>query len=516
MTNILYNLILMNVSGTIMYLLSRLFKRQKNCIVMHYIMLASAVVIMLVPFQELLGINAFYKVGLPREFISASGYTSGSGYAAVGARSAGMGIAALTVCVWLAGAAVSLARVAVGYSRTRQLLRRITRVSYDERLLEACFSMRERLGIKRAVELRTSGSLNSPLLYGFAHTRIVIPERDFTDTELEMIMAHELTHYRHCDLWISLAAAIAACVNWFNPFVHLLCRELTQACEQCCDASVLALLEPEDRKDYGRLIISVIEDGLKSRLTCTTSMAAPKDSIQQRLMNIVRFRKPSAAVRIAGAVLISACTASSLTVFGFETAVEVLPEEVRESVREKLSEPISWSVGTAPPAEPVTSAAPSAVSLNEVPSAVPEVSLDVPSAVQEYGNERADTENTERESYELEDEIQAEETVQPNAPKIISMPSSSYLLNVKFDESNSVMSDYFRAERDLKLYVSMGTGDILLAVYDADTNEAVYDERERKLTNQSFYIPMRQGQTYYIMMFCDAPEEAKTLYVSAS
>lgn len=380
------------------------------------------------------------------------------------------------------------------------------------------------------MELRTSSSLNSPLLYGFVRTQLVIPERDFTDSELEMIMAHELTHYRHHDLWISLAAAVAACVSWFNPFVHLLCREMAQACEYCCDASVLALLEPEDRKDYGRLIISVIEDSLKSRLTCTTSMAAPKDSIQQRLLNIVRFRKPSAAVRIAGAVLVSACAVSSLTAFGFETAVEALPEEVKESVRDTIGAPVSWSVSTAAPAKtmpaetmPVenvpTETAPAQTEparMNEESPAVPE---NIPAVMPDVRDKRVNTDeptaDTVPEEYELDGyapEVAAEEAPQP---KIISMPSSSYILNVKFDKGSSVMSDYFKAEQDLSMYVSLHSDNILLAVYDADTNEAVYDERERKLTNQSFYIPMRQGQTYYIMMFCDDPEEGQTLYVSA-
>ena len=541
MMRFICELIIMSISGTVMYGFSVLLRGRKYA-AMRYAMLAAAVVIMLVPFNLISFMPKLISVELPGEIVSGTGYTvntpEGTGIKDI--------VIAAVICIWLLGALISGIGVVINYIKTTRILKRITEESYDERILDTYLDVCSMASVRPRAELRVSRYLNSPLLFGVLKPQIIIPSRRFTDTELEMIIAHELIHYKHKDLWIALAAAAAQCVHWFNPFVYFIGTAVTETRELCCDEAVLDLLKPEDKKEYGRVIISVIEDGLKRRLAYTTAMASPKESIQKRLLKIVEFRKPSRAVRLVGAAAVCACTVTSLTAFGFTQAAEAVPTQithqmaqaVRKSPKQTPKAEIEEQTTAAPVIDesvdadvvmpdyaesPVYTYEPMSIEQNIDTEAEPEQSEiyedymeeDETSAEEAVINEAAaESQTDDRPSYSFEN-TEADNTEEKESapqPKTFVLPESAYIFNPDISKGDEVRSDNFYASQDIKLTVRYGAYvNAAIAVYDADSGELVYDNGFRSYA-PSFSMQMPEGSTYYIIV--RGKEENFSIFIS--
>lgn len=542
MMRFICELIIMSISGTVMYGFSVLLRGRKYA-AMRYAMLAAAVVIMLVPFNLISFMPKLISVELPGEIVSGTGYTvntpEGTGIKDI--------VIAAVICIWLLGALISGIGVVRNYIKTTRILKRVTEESYDERILDTYLDVCTMALVRPRAELRVSRYLNSPLLFGVLKPQIIIPSRRFTDTELEMIIAHELIHYKHKDLWIALAAAAAQCVHWFNPFVYLIGTAVTETRELCCDEAVLDLLKPEDKKEYGRVIISVIEDGLKKRLAYTTAMASPKESIQKRLLKIVEFRKPSRAVRLVGAAAVCACMVTSLTAFGFTQAAEAVPTQithqmaqaVRKSPKQTPKAEIEEQTTAAPVIDesvdadvvmpdyaesPVYTYEPMSIEQNIDTEAEPEQSKiyedymeeDETSAEEAFINEAAaeesQTDDRPRYSFENTAADNTEEKESAPQPKTFVLPESAYIFNPDINKGDEVRSDNFYASQDIKLTVRYGAYvNAAISVYDADSGELVYDNGFRSYA-PSFSMQMPEGSTYYIIVRGKA--ETFSLFIS--
>ena len=80
---------------------------------------------------------------------------------------------------------------------------------------------------------------------------IVIGRRDYSEEELQLILAHERAHVRQHHTAEMLFVQLLKCVLWFNPFVWLYEQELRQVHEYLADDVVL---RQSDRTEYLRLL----------------------------------------------------------------------------------------------------------------------------------------------------------------------------------------------------------------------------------------------------------------------
>jgi beta-lactamase regulating signal transducer with metallopeptidase domain len=105
----------------------------------------------------------------------------------------------------------------------------------------------------RAVRAGRAG----PAVVGVLRPRIVTP-RDFagryTPREQSVVLAHEETHIARQDSRINAVVALARCVNWFNPLVHVLGHYLRIDQELACDAQVMAA-HPAARRSYAEAML---------------------------------------------------------------------------------------------------------------------------------------------------------------------------------------------------------------------------------------------------------------------
>jgi len=82
-----------------------------------------------------------------------------------------------------------------------------------------------------------------PAVVGIVNPRIVLPsdfEQRYTPAERDLVIAHERAHIEAFDAQINAAAALAQCLNWFNPLFHVARAALRVDQELACDARVMA------------------------------------------------------------------------------------------------------------------------------------------------------------------------------------------------------------------------------------------------------------------------------------
>lgn len=98
----------------------------------------------------------------------------------------------------------------------------------------------------------------SPELFGAYNTALVLPKDILSNKEeLKFACCHELEHYRSYDLWLKLFADLTLCIQWFNPLVHLLHKELILAFEMSNDRKVMHGCTEAQRMNYALSIIKI-------------------------------------------------------------------------------------------------------------------------------------------------------------------------------------------------------------------------------------------------------------------
>ncbi|MDQ2819743.1 MAG: M56 family metallopeptidase [Pseudomonadota bacterium] len=101
----------------------------------------------------------------------------------------------------------------------------------------------------------------SPLLLGLFKPRLLLPRHlhSFAPLQQELVVEHELTHWRRRDLYWSAAAVLLQSLFWFNPFMYLLRARLGWAQEFGCDRDVLRGRPQGERRAYAAALVAQLK-----------------------------------------------------------------------------------------------------------------------------------------------------------------------------------------------------------------------------------------------------------------
>lgn len=222
--------------------------------------------------------------------------------------------------VWLAGALVLLIRKIMVYRGFVNFVKTGGSEVSDINLLNRLAQYGEDVGVKVPVELYVNSSVSSPLLIGFFRPCIVIPTVDWPDTYLRYAILHELVHYRHRDMFYKWMVQITLCLHWFNPFVHLMCREINRACELACDETIISRLGAEERKNYGEMLLKAIGIGGGCHNSIgSMTLYENKKMIKERLGAIMSFKKKSLWVTLGSILFVIGLLGVSTVVGAYAT-----------------------------------------------------------------------------------------------------------------------------------------------------------------------------------------------------
>ncbi|MBU2113502.1 MAG: TonB family protein [Gammaproteobacteria bacterium] len=106
---------------------------------------------------------------------------------------------------------------------------------------------------------RQADDNSGPYITGLFVPRILLPHDffiRFDATQQQLILQHELTHWRRGDLHLNYLALLLLCLSWFNPLCWLAYSRYRQAQELACDAVVTQHASKAERIAYGYALLS--------------------------------------------------------------------------------------------------------------------------------------------------------------------------------------------------------------------------------------------------------------------
>lgn len=234
--------------------------------------------------------------------------------------------------LWLGTAFIILIRKITIYQSFVKYIKAGSKEAEEIKLLELLSKIGTELGIKRPVELYTDSLASSPLLLGFFHPCIILPEGEWQEEDLGYIARHELIHYKRGDMIYKWLVQTVLCLHWFNPLVYRMEREINRACELACDEAVLELLDGRGRRSYGDMLLRAMERGgsYKDSLASLT-LNEGAELLKERLGAIMDFKKISRGMRGRSLFLavLFAAGAVEMGAYAGSAAREIVPAEVK-------------------------------------------------------------------------------------------------------------------------------------------------------------------------------------------
>ncbi|HEY2840304.1 MAG TPA: M56 family metallopeptidase [Pirellulales bacterium] len=178
------------------------------------------------------------------------------------------------IALWIAGAAFTLGRQALGFARGVRLLRQTALIS-PEKLpepwgrLSATVSSMTFSEEGSTIRFLSTKELVSPYCWQLHRPMIVLPEfvLSFPADELTAVIRHELAHvrFRH-PLWLFVQRLVEI-IFWFHPAARWTARQASRTREFVCDAA--AATAPEDAAALLRALLrltNVSRGGSRSNL----------------------------------------------------------------------------------------------------------------------------------------------------------------------------------------------------------------------------------------------------------
>lgn len=124
----------------------------------------------------------------------------------------------------------------------------------DKEIINIFNKARCDLNIKKNYSLKINKKLSTPINIGILKPEVIIPNEKYTDKELELIFKHELIHYKRHDFFYKLFIIIVSAINFINPLVYFMTKDINYYCESSCDEEVVKISTKEDVKIYSMVI----------------------------------------------------------------------------------------------------------------------------------------------------------------------------------------------------------------------------------------------------------------------
>lgn len=227
--------------------------------------------------------------------------------------------------IWLCG---MFAYLAVTLFRCFSFGKSVKRLSVfaDKNSINLADKTAKEMGISAPVKLMILSEIHSPMMTGLLSPVILLPNRKFTEEELRLILKHELTHFKHMDLWVKVLTIICRAVHWFNPFMIAVNRSIEQECELACDYDVIKNESVKERKIYCQSIlkaVSVQKDpdcGAALKPVMATNFYSPKQGLKRRLSLILSSKKKKRFVTVCIFALVITSLSGAFVTFANDSS----------------------------------------------------------------------------------------------------------------------------------------------------------------------------------------------------
>ncbi len=193
----------------------------------------------------------------------------------------------------------------------------------------------------RHLRIRETDLLDAPVMVGFFRPVLYLQEAEFDEEDLRYILAHELTHYRRRDLLYKWFAMVVKSIHWFNPLIYIVSKQIDTECEVSCDVAVTEKMSEQEKNDYMRMILSLMERSHGCPRPLTTQMAGTKKMLIRRF-DAIRSGKTTG--KIMSAVSVAAAFALfTTTAFAGSVLSEITDSTCTVVVRDAQGQVIEYT-----------------------------------------------------------------------------------------------------------------------------------------------------------------------------
>ncbi|MCQ2426154.1 MAG: M56 family metallopeptidase [Lachnospiraceae bacterium] len=184
---------------------------------------------------------------------------------------------------YTAGVVFFLLYYPVSYIRLRLLLRSGNEASPEQIALVRSLEKAEKV---KPCRVTAVPGLPAPFVCGIFRPVMVLPEDVLPEST---VILHELIHLKHGDCLWSIVICFLRCLHWCNPLLVFCSKKALNDMESRCDQIVLERLKGEERRDYGRLLLSMANERF-AKTPGSTCINNGGKNIRTRIENIARFR----------------------------------------------------------------------------------------------------------------------------------------------------------------------------------------------------------------------------------
>lgn len=197
---------------------------------------------------------------------------------------------------WLLGVAFLSLRSAGGFFLLERERRKQSAVVSD-RLLEICFTLQDRLGIRRAIAYCECKWLQAPAVIGWFRPVVFLPVTALTglsEDQLQAVIAHELAHVQRLDPFVNVFQVCVETLLFYHPAVWWLNKKIRAEREHCCDEKAVALCG--NPVEYARAL-TLMEEW---RSAPVFAMAANRGPLTDRIVRVLGLTTLGAGMRGIG------------------------------------------------------------------------------------------------------------------------------------------------------------------------------------------------------------------------
>jgi len=210
----------------------------------------------------------------------------------------------LQTWIYVMGVLMVLGWLLIGIGKQRKKLRMLEDSEETQQLMMLT-ELRTKIGIRRRAKIVIKQGADTTFLTRLDGQYVIALENGFSEEEQRQVLAHELTHLSHGDLWKNFVAAAVLAAFWWNPVIWLAFRRFRRDMEIYCDYDAARLTG--DKKAYATTLVRAAA-GTERFLLGTTSFIGGEKEVSARVKALAAFKKPKLWIAILAALaLLCAC-----------------------------------------------------------------------------------------------------------------------------------------------------------------------------------------------------------------
>jgi beta-lactamase regulating signal transducer with metallopeptidase domain/uncharacterized protein YnzC (UPF0291/DUF896 family) len=197
---------------------------------------------------------------------------------------------------WLVGVALFSLRSAGGLLLLERK-RRQQSSTISERVLEICYTLQDRLRVKRAIQYCECKWLQAPAVIGWFRPIVFLPATALTglsQDQLQAVIAHELAHIRRFDSFVNVFQVCVETLLFYHPAVWWLNKSIRTEREHCCDEIAVSVCG--NAVEYARAL-TLMEEWRRAPVFALAANGGP---LTDRIIRVLGIKTLGTGMRSVG------------------------------------------------------------------------------------------------------------------------------------------------------------------------------------------------------------------------